>query len=176
MGLTEAQQDGIVLEYTLMVAQQREVVGRHRAMLASLEQLQPALASVASNTNGVRPRARPHPSRCPCPWIWPCPCPGRVTSDLTVGNAAPQAYEAISTIHKEFQEKLLAYVRALSIDIIEPVQIGKMWVEASPFIMDPVKLGAYVSALTEALASAHECFDLFGLNARCEVRGCIVRL
>ena len=55
-------------------------------------------------------------------------------------------FEAIQTISNEFQEKLLAYVRAISIDIITPVQIGKMYVEAAPFIMDPVKLGAYLSA------------------------------
>lgn len=65
MGLTEAQQEGIVLEYTLMVAQQREVMGRHRTMLASLEQLQPAHPAVASNTNGVRPGRRPRPAPVP---------------------------------------------------------------------------------------------------------------
>ncbi len=55
MALTEAQQDAIVLEYTLMVAQQRDVMDRHRAVLASLEQLQPASpAALMSNTNGVR--------------------------------------------------------------------------------------------------------------------------
>ncbi len=53
MGLTEGQQDGIVLEYTLMVAHQRDVMDRHRTVLASLEQLQPASPTLMSNTNGV---------------------------------------------------------------------------------------------------------------------------
>ena len=59
MELTEAQQDGIVLEYTLFVAQQREVMERHRAVLSSLEKFQPAFPAVSSNTNGVRPRRWP---------------------------------------------------------------------------------------------------------------------
>ena len=59
---------------------------------------------------------------------------------------AAQAFEAIHNISKECQASLLAYVRTISIDVITPVQIGKMYVEASPFIMDPVKLGAHLSA------------------------------
>jgi len=59
---------------------------------------------------------------------------------------AAQAFEAIDNITKECQASLLAYVRTISIDVITPVQVGKMYVEASPFIMDPVKLGAHLSA------------------------------
>ena len=62
MALTEGQQDGIVLEYTLMVAQQRDVMDRHRTVLASLEQLQPASPAPMSNTNGVRPRRTLQPA------------------------------------------------------------------------------------------------------------------
>ena len=36
MGLTEGQQDAIVLEYTLMVAHQRDVMDRHRAVRESV--------------------------------------------------------------------------------------------------------------------------------------------
>lgn len=66
-----------------------------------------------------------------------------------------QAYEAIQCISKQCQEKLLAYVRAISVDIIEPLQIGKMYAEASPFIMDPVKLGAYLSVPAHPLLLVH---------------------
>ena len=65
---------------------------------------------------------------------------------LTLQLVLLQAFEAIHNISKECQASLLAYVRTISIDVITPVQVGKMYVEASPFIMDPVKLGAYLSA------------------------------
>ncbi len=37
MGLTEGQQDAVVLEHSLMVAQQRDATARSRAMMARIE-------------------------------------------------------------------------------------------------------------------------------------------
>ena len=64
-----------------------------------------------------------------------------------------QAFEAIQIISRDFREKLAAYVHAISTDIVTPVQVAKMYVEAAPFIMDPVKLGAYLSATTNTNAA-----------------------
>ena len=64
MGLTEEQQDTIVSEYNLMLAQQRDVMARTRAMLAHAESLQPASPVTDSNTHGVRPDDNNLPELC----------------------------------------------------------------------------------------------------------------
>ncbi len=54
MGLTEGQQDAIVLEHGLMLAQQRDIIARSRGICARTEALQPAAPAADSNTHGVR--------------------------------------------------------------------------------------------------------------------------
>ncbi len=56
MGLTEGQQDAIVLEHGLMLAQQRDIMARSRAICTRTEALQPAAPAADSNTHGVRLR------------------------------------------------------------------------------------------------------------------------
>ncbi len=77
-----------------------------------------------------------------------------------------QAFEAIHNITMECQASLLAYVRTISIDVITPVQVGKMYVEASPFIMDPVKLGAHLSA-------SHSSLMIPAQPLRCYAAACL---
>ena len=59
MGLTEEQQDAIVREHGLMLAQQRDIMARSRAICARTEALQPAAPVADSNTHGVSHMVQP---------------------------------------------------------------------------------------------------------------------